>query len=151
MISDKIPKTWDLALRWCKCRGKWINYVYDSYIKPYNSNVMKSKQENIRLKSFYTKVYTREIAPKKGENKLTFIQTIKVDDLLINDFEEYQFWQTVYGWVKWFADTGDYIRSSADIYLDCKGYTIEQTAQALSKRYKVDVKLVMFIINYEQR
>ena len=35
MLCDRMPQTLDIALRWCKAKNKWVDYVYDNTIKKY--------------------------------------------------------------------------------------------------------------------
>ena len=38
MLCDRMPQTLDIALRWCKAKNKWVDYVYDHFIQKYPQN-----------------------------------------------------------------------------------------------------------------
>ena len=42
MLRDRCPKVVNYALKWCKAKERWLNYVYDNQIWP-----LKSKKERL--------------------------------------------------------------------------------------------------------
>lgn len=140
MISDNIPKTWDLALRWCHCRTKWIEYIYNVHIAPLN-NDWRDERTRKSLKEKRTRMLT---SPKRTR----FFDTINHDRMLLEDKEAYEAWKSVSNWVTWFSEQYAYITSSAKIQMECKGTSIDDTAEYINKRYKLNnIKLAKFIID----
>ena len=145
MISDNIPKTWDLALRWCECRTKWIEYVYNTHVKKYNTD-WRGHKKILELKSTAVKQMTQK--QKFDGMLLKFDDTINFDILFREDPEQYEAWKTVSTWVSWFSENYAYIKSTADIQLTCKYKSVDETVEYICKKYNLDdVQLVYFILN----
>lgn len=142
MISDNIPLTWDLGLRWCKCRLRWIEYVYVHYIKPYD-NDYRSKKEIKRLKSRQAKFYCGKLKNENG-HKLTFDLTINMHTLLIRDKEQYDYWTTIIKWVNWFSKNTLYLKSMMS---NMQYSSDDEIADYIQTHCKLkDRKLVEFIV-----
>ena len=35
-LRDRMPEYMDIALRWCKAKNRYIDYIYERYIKKEN-------------------------------------------------------------------------------------------------------------------
>lgn len=143
MISDNIPKTWDLALRYCKCRKLWVERIYDLHIRPYNSD-WRPLKERKRLKSIACKQYTGKTKDDFG-NYCTFKDTTEIERILSKDKNKdlYEFWTTVNTWVMWFQKNLIYIENALN---GAEGDIIAK-AMYLDERFKIrNEKLTLFIV-----
>lgn len=139
MISDNIPKMWDLALRWCNCRTAWIDYIYTTHVAPYN-NDWRDAATIKKLKAKQVRIFT---SPKNTK----FFDTINHDRMLLEDKESYESWKKIANWVQWFEKQYAYVASSAEIQMSCKGTSPDETAEYISKRYGISIKLSKYIID----
>lgn len=144
MLSENIPKVWDIALKWCGCKTKWIEYVYKAHIQPYNTNCLLTKKQNKHKKT----VAVREII-KKGAR---FSDSIKWDSFMVNPTdasrEEQEMWTKVNTWVTWFSKNNIYIEDIIKSYMSEHRYTDEEIADKLNQRYKLNnQKLSKFLVN----
>lgn len=136
MISDRMPKVWDMTLRWCKSRQKWIDYFYITHIRAYN-NDYRVKQRN-ELKRNRIMSYLND----------TFDNTIETERIMLyGSEEEYKHWTWVISWYKWFGSKLIYIEGMLK-NMNKDGVTADDLKKALSEKYKTDEKLADFIINY---
>lgn len=136
MISDRMPKTWDMTLRWCKSRQKWIDYFYNTHVKPWNTDYrVKKRNQNKRdaiMKSF----------------KSTFENTIETERMMLNGSEEeYRHWIWVIDWSKWFCTKEIFIESMLKRMHE-EGGLPEDLKKAIMERYKTDEELAEFIVKY---
>ena len=143
MLSDNLPRTWDLALRWCKRKNMWIEYVYKVYIKPYNNNCMYSKSENKRRKTLAVKC----IIGRKAK----FRNSIKWNSFLINATEkkvkQYDDWKKVVSWVEWFQKSHQYVENSAEIRVNIMKDSDEDAAKFINVHCNLNnMKLALFIV-----
>lgn len=138
MISHRIPSTWDITLRWCKCRNKFIERVYDVHIRPLNSNVMRTKKQNEEEKE---KKIVSYINPKKN-----MADAIDLTNLLQYGKQEYTFWSHVVSWNEWFCKNIPYIKNAADVAIFC-GSDNENLCNEIAERYtRKNHKLAEFIL-----
>lgn len=93
MLRNNIPKTLNLALLWCKSKEKWINHVYDNFIKIYINKEDRKRTTQIIIK------------------EQNFNSTIDWENL---NEEETEFWKYVLSWVNWFDKNLENI-TNADI------------------------------------
>lgn len=136
MISDRMPKTWDMTLRWCKSRQKWIDYFYNTHIKKLN-NDYRVKQRN-KLKS--EKIM--------GYFKGTFDTTIETERMMLyGSEEEYKHWIWVIDWSKWFCSKTIFIESMLKRMHE-DGELPEGLKKAIKEKYKTDDELAEFILKY---
>lgn len=138
MISDRIPATWDMALRWNQCRQAWIEYCYNTYLRPLNTNVMKSRKWNEAEKA---KRVTEICNVKKG-----FANSINLDRLLQENSEQYTYWKKIIDWVKWFCEKMPHISNSAKNSYNIEGLRKNALAESISKQYSINVDLSIFIL-----
>lgn len=80
-LRDNIPHTLNLALLWCKTKERWINHVYDNFIKIY-----VLKEDRKRSTAYLI-------------NNLEFDSTLDWDNM---SESECDYWKYVSNWVKWF-------------------------------------------------
>jgi hypothetical protein len=119
MIRDRMPLMLDLALKWCKAKERWINYVYDNIVRKYPENkrsivvkqILGIKQRWKRQEIYDTFRYV-EFKPvtktqvdniPKSELYMKFSDTIDWAVLSKEDPNMYEYWQAVASWVDWFS------------------------------------------------
>lgn len=139
MISDRIPQVWDMTIRWCKCRNRFIEYVYDNVVRPSRTDVMHTRKEKAKL------------VPKRIKDELnpmltSFKEAVRLMKLLnYNKTEDYNYWKVVADWNDFFATRALHIKNSC-IHSRNKGATTKELIVEISERYKIDPKLAEFII-----
>lgn len=97
MLRDRIPEYTNLALKWCKVKGKWIDYVYDNEIW----FLADKEQRKYQTKAILGLVHAK--------HHFDFNTTIEWDDL---DKEEIELWTNVKTWVEWFKENLEHLKSN---------------------------------------
>ncbi len=156
-----MPLMLDLALRWCKAKERWIDYVYDNIIKKYPKEkrliVVKQvlgikqrwKRQEIfdHIKYSELKPITREQVDEipKSELYMSFKDTFDWSKLQIEDHDMYEYWKEVADWVDWFSTSHIPIES---LYQECCRWRMskEETIGVIMSRYSIDRKLTEFLI-----
>ena len=127
MLRDRITKMQavDLALKYCKAKTKWINYVYKNFIGIY----VHKKERNQA---------TRIILGISGKyREFNFHTTIDWESLkLENKTDEIQYWERVEEWIEWFSNNIAYIE-------DDLNHNISQSS--IMKEYGIDSQLLEYI------
>lgn len=124
MINDRLIPIWNLALLWCKAKGKWIDLVYDIHIRG-------------KDKAYKTEM-CKVISGHRNRDgiKLPFMATVSNDNCFrANNPEEYEYWNAVNTWVKWFARYSLYFSDDID----------SMTEEEFKHRWNIDTKLYKFI------
>jgi coenzyme F420-reducing hydrogenase alpha subunit len=106
MLRDRVPKLVNYALKWCKCKEKWLDHVYSNWIWIYSKKDMRDNA-------------TRDILGLDAKGKPTkfkFEDTILWDDLTK---KEKSYWESVSKWVSWFQKEYQYVKNSYDISKAC--------------------------------
>lgn len=89
MLRDRVPKTVELALLFCKCKNLWIDHVYDNFIRIH-----------VHKKDRYDA--TRICLGISGRNRdFNFSKTIMWDNM---SEEETADWTNVCTWVEYFQE-----------------------------------------------
>ena len=133
MLRDRMPKMLNLALKWCKAKEKWLDYVYENHIKivpkdqrgvevkkclglkpKYNVNDMYPYlwEKGISYKQINDFIYSKSPQELSQILKMDFKDTIIWKDL---DENETKFWNYVNSWVVWFKRTHMYIENTYKI------------------------------------
>lgn len=139
LISDRIPIEWDMALRYVKCRGEFIERVYDRYVKPFNTNCMKSRKANKIEKE-------RIIKRVLNHNEYSFLDAVAIDDFLHrNKLEKYKYWSAIDSWITWFENNWHNIY----IYINTDENNTPNSVleDKLIDKFNISSKLARFIIN----
>ena len=163
MLRDRMPSVLDLALRWCKAKNRWINYVYDNTIKKSpiekRSNAVKvilGIKQQYKRQEIYDQIKYSELVPitreqvdaiPKSELYMKFSKTIDWSKLSYEDQDMYQFWKDVAEWVEWFSKSITPIKDTYD-HSRKWGMTDEEIKSILISKYEIDEKLVNFLIKY---
>jgi len=110
MLRDRCPEIVSLALKWCKAKEKWLDYVYKEQIW-----ILASKEERYKQ----TKLI---LGIKDGKKNFVFHDTIVWEGL---SADEAKYWKFVEDWVNFFVRKHAYIE---DTYVSSKksGCSIEQ-------------------------
>lgn len=161
MLKDRMPLMLDLALRLCKAKERWINYVYDNIVSRYprerRSIIVKQllgvKQKWKRQEIYDTLRYvefkpvTKEQVDNipKSELYMKFSDTINWEKLSEEDPDMYEYWKNVAGWVDWFSS---YHINVQDTYDHAKRWGMEddEIIPILMSKYGIDRKSTIFII-----
>ena len=140
MINDRIPSTWEMALRYCGSKQRWIDYVYNTYVNKYNNDVMHTKKDKDRLKS--------ENIRKICNAKKPFKDTIQLEQMITyNRNDEYEYWNSIVKWVEWFQKYLLKIKNVADISSKVDGLSGDALAEYINTRFSLDnLKLSKFIL-----
>lgn len=88
MLRDRVPRTVDLALKWCKAKDRWVEYVYYTHIWWIKEKEAREHQTKYLL------------ALTKNNREFKFENTIEWNDL---SEEERKYWESVQSWVSWFS------------------------------------------------
>lgn len=109
MLTNRCPKLVDIALKWCKAKTRWVDYVYDTYINIYTDK--ESRYEATRI----------VLGISKKDRQFDFNKTIEWNNL---DKEETNYWNNVKGWVEWF--TKNHMSIEQDYQFDGAEKTIKR-------------------------
>lgn len=156
-----MPKILDLALRYCKAKQRWIDYVYDNIVKKSPSDkksiavktVLGIKQRWKR-QEIYDQIRYSELKPvtrKQVDNIprsqlfMEFRDTINWTKLSTEDPDMYEYWQTVAEWVDWFSKSWLSIK---DTYDHSKRWMMDdcEIIPILMSKYGINRKLTEFLI-----
>lgn len=102
MLRDRVPKLVNYALKYLKCKEKWLDHVYHNWIWIYSDNEQRNKT-------------TKELLglDKKGRpTRFNFEGTILWDNLTV---EEKEYWKSVTRWVSWFQNQYSYVQNTYDV------------------------------------
>lgn len=98
MLRDRCPKVVSYALKWCKAKEKWLDYVYDNQIWFLGSKNERLKQTKLILG-----------IKEDGKREFDFDKTICWKDLTV---EEHAYWDYVSHWVRFFMKHYAYIENA---------------------------------------
>ena len=161
MLRDRMPKMLDLALRWCKAKGRWIDYVYDNQIKKYpmekRSVLVKTIlgiKQKYKRQEIYDQIRYTEFKPvtmeqvnkiPKSELYMRFNDTIDWSRLSLEDPDMYRYWKIVADWVDWFSKSYTYIQDTYDHSQSWK-MDNDDICPILMSKYGIDRKLTEYLI-----
>lgn len=161
MLRDRMPLMLDLALKWCKAKERWINYVYDNVVKKYPQNkrsvVVKQilgikqrwKRQEIydQLRYVEFKPVTKEQVDRipKSELYMKFSDTIDWSTLSKEDPNMYEYWQNVSGWVDWFSTTHMQAESTYNLSKQW-AMSIDDIKPILMSKYGINSKFTDYLI-----
>ena len=161
MLRDRMPLMLNLALKWCKAKERWINYVYDNTVKKYPSEkrsvVVKTIlgiKQRWKRQEIYDNVRYVECKPvtmeqvnsiPKSELFLKFSDTINWQKLSQEDPDMHNYWSIIAGWVDWFSKMYTPIE---DTYNHSRQWAIsdEEIKPILMSKYDIDKNLVDYLI-----
>ena len=119
MLRDRLPKTVDIALKWCKAKERWINHTYDNFIGIFSENKEKDNATKVILG-----ISTRY-------KSFDFHKTIMWDNM--TDLE-ISYWKNVESWVNWFRTNYIYIQNEVNNSL-ILGVEINVIRQKIKKNF----------------
>ena len=120
MLRDRCPKVVSYALKWCKYKEKWLDYVYKNFIWIYSS-----KKERLNA--------TKTILGEKG--KFNFHNTIDWTELTL---EESYTWKWVESWINFFTSKYAYIEN-AYLISSARGKDIRECKYEIMKNFLKDL------------
>ena len=163
MLRDRMPKMLDLALRWCKAKNRWIDYVYNNIVSKYplekRSSIVKTilgikqyykRQEiydHIRYNEFKSVTMKQINSIPKSELYMKFKDTINWNKLLLEDLDMYKYWEDVAEWVDWFSTSYIAIESTYN-YWTSKRWNVSdnEVKKIISHKFGISIKLTNFLI-----
>ena len=161
MIRDRMPLMLDLALRWCKAKERWINYVYDNVVSRYpkekRSIVVKQilgikqrwKRQEIydQIRYVELKQITMEQVQNipKSELYMKFADTINWTKLSEEDPDMYSYWEGVSDWVNWFSTMHSLAKETYE-YSKKWGLSDSDIIPILMSKYGIDKKFTNYLI-----
>lgn len=123
MLRDRCPEVVSFALKWCKAKEKWLDYVYKEQIW-----ILKSKKE--RLKQ------TKLLLGINGKYRnFNFHDTIFWKGLTP---DELYYWTYVESWVNFFMINYMCMENAYSISKEC-GRSIEERKLELMKNYLINL------------
>lgn len=87
MIRDRVPRTVDLALKWCKAKTEWVEHVYYHFVW----FLIDKEDRNFQVRHL--------MGIAKHSREFKFEDTI---DWYNIDKEDAEYWKNISDWVKWF-------------------------------------------------
>lgn len=161
MLRDRMPLILDLALRWCKAKQRWIDYVYENIVKrepqEKRSTVVKTIlgiKQQYKRQQIYDQIRYVEMKPitkkqvdsiPKSELYMKFSETINWQKLLIEEPTMYNYWQIIADWVDWFSTSYTAIEST---YKHTKEWNMseKEAIQIIAEKYDINNQLAKFLI-----
>ena len=125
MLRDRVPRMVNLALKWCKCKEKWLDHVYKNWIWMYSSKDMRNS-------------VTRDLLGLDIHGKATkfnFEDTILWDNLTE---EETKYWKGISSWVSWFRKQYQYVENTYTVSLQA-GHNISEIKLEIMQDYLSDM------------
>lgn len=161
MLRDRMPLMLNLALKWCKAKERWINYVYDNIIRKYSEDkravvvkqILGIKQrwkrqeiyDNLRYVEFKPVTIAQVNNIPKSELYMKFSDTIDWYMLSEKDPDMYIYWQAVSGWVDWFSTTYTAANNTYDLSKKW-GMDDDEIIPILISKYGIDRKFADYLI-----
>lgn len=123
MLRDRCPKVVNFALKWCKAKEKWLDYVYKEQIW-----ILKSKKERL--------AQTKAILGITADgHKFNFHDTIFWKGLMP---DEVLYWKYVEEWVNFFMQNYMCIEEAYRISSEV-GRSIEQRKLEIMNNWLIDL------------
>lgn len=165
MLRDRMLLTTDLALKRCKCKKAYINYVYDRFVRcvpvELRKNAVKEvlglkvamSSEMIRVLLYKNNIKITSEQAAKIPNQLRFFRfrdTIGWEELKKNDPELYKRFKIAASWVEWFRVRFQDVENT---YIIGKktGKSDEQIRLSIADRYRIDDDTITFLFKYFKR
>jgi len=161
MLRDRMPLMLNLALKWCKAKERWINYVYDNVVKRYPQNKRSVVVKQIlgikqrwKRQEIYDQLRYAELKPvtmeqvnniPKSELYMKFADTINWTKLSEEDPDMYSYWQVIAGWVNWFSTTHLPAQETYD-HSRKWGMSDDEIIPILMSKYGIDRKFADYLI-----
>ena len=96
-LWDKIPDSWRLAAKQCKCKELMINNIYKDMMTYVNNKCLEAKK---RSPTFVDKQKKEYLKTSFNENS-PFCWAFKLGETL----EGYPYWEVVNKWINWFKES----------------------------------------------
>lgn len=155
MLRDRMPKTWSLALKYCKAKDRWIDYIYETWLKKLpkhkRGNMIKLlygiKQVYIPLSEFKCIAATYNVPKNRIPSqsiryRMEFHNTIAWE--VLNE-QEVTYWKSIESWVKWFVVSYAYIENHYSISLEL-GRAESEIEASLMNKFGIDKQLTKYLI-----
>lgn len=158
MIRDRMKPSTKLALKRCYCLGKYIDYVYDRFVR--NKSVEQRSlavKQILGLKAAVTfdeiqlwgwrhgKTITRKQI-QQAPNEMRFFSFYDTIDW--KDPKAKALFEKANGWELWFRTVLPYLENLWDVSKNILHESDAQVSAELKKRYKIDDETCKLIIKY---
>lgn len=130
MLRDRLPFVVEQALKYLNVKTKWIEHVYDNFIKIYKDK--HDRYEATRIALGLSKKY----------REFDFKKTIAWENL---SKEEQDKWTAVQKWVEWFMRYYQYIKNDYNVVVKTGGSMV-YFKLSIMRKYKIDEKLFRYLI-----
>ena len=153
-----MPEIINLALKWCNAKERWINHVYDNFVKKYpmeKRGIMVKIALGIKQQFKRQEIYDyfryvegidvpreRMYSIPKDDLFMPFRSTINWRSL---DKDMYNYWKIVVEWVEWFKKTHISIEDTYRHSLNF-GNDKETSKSIIMSKYKLNNKLAEYLI-----
>lgn len=124
MLRDRMPRTVSIALKWCKAKERWIEYVYSRWV----SIVMNDKQ-------WREQVIRDMLGLSKYHREFNFHYTIQWRE---NTEKENVYWSSIESWVLWFQEYYMYIENIYNIN-NSRGISEDQIKKEITIKFLSNV------------
>lgn len=131
MIRDRMPENWVFVLKYFKALGKWINLVYNTRVRPWNTDYRQNARNANKSKA------VKDLFDNE------FIYTIDHEKAHMSN-QELENWRAIFRWIEWFNQNYLYIKQE---YLNVYR-SREENLKIISKNYTHEDKLTNAIANY---
>lgn len=162
MLRDRMLLTTNLALKRCKCKNAYIDYVYDRFVRcvpvERRKNVVKeilglkvavtSEQIRVMMWRYNRKLTQNQINRIPVEDRCySFEQTIDWDQLKKDDFKLFKRFEIAKSWVNWFKARFQDVENTYTIGKKT-GKTDVQIKESMHHRYGIDEDTIKFLFKY---
>lgn len=163
MLRDRMFPHTDIALQICKCKGKYIDYIYDRFIrnKPVELRSITVKQvlglkaavtyDDIQLWAWrHGKIISRKKLQQVPVEMrfFQFVDTIGWQELYQDDIYLYRVFQIANTWDVWLRRNLPYLWNIWKVNKKQLQYSDEQIRKEFIERFKLDEESAKFIIKY---
>lgn len=120
MLRDRIPATVSIALKWCKAKERWIEYVYSHWV-----GIV------LREPEWKKQVIRDMLGLSKYHRGFNFEYTIQWNE---NTEEENVYWNSVKSWVLWFQAYYVYIENTYKLRIS-RGVSEEKIKLEITNKF----------------
>lgn len=130
MLRDRMPRTLSLALKWCKAKERWLNYVYDNHIKTVSKDLRGTRvkqclgiRKRYDVNDLHAYLWQGGVSHKKINDFVYACTPQELNDMFTLEFKDTilwdklndkdtLYWSRVASWVAWFRSTHLYIENA---------------------------------------
>lgn len=160
MLRDRMPLMMSLALIYCKAKSRWIDYVYDKFIKrcsKHEKSIEVKRILGLKKKDLFEVVDKYFYLPMaiygyKNKKKLPDLRKSNMyytfaDSIIWNELnsDDHEYWKIVTGWVNWFSIMYQYVENDYRISKTV-GKSLDEIKDELMEKYSIDEHAINYLI-----